>query len=52
MLDGLDLATVIYPHVVRGPLVDARQGLEFLRWHLDYHCQQIEALKAAPGFPR
>jgi hypothetical protein len=49
-LGGLDLAAVIYPHVVSGPL-DARQRLEFLRWHLDHHRQQIEDLKAAPGFP-
>jgi hypothetical protein len=49
-LEGLDPATVIYPHVVSGPL-DARQRLEFLRWHLDHHRQQIEDLKAAPGFP-
>jgi hypothetical protein len=49
-LAGLDLATVIYPHAVSGPL-DARQRLEFLRWHLDHHRQQIEDLKTAPGFP-
>ncbi len=49
-LDGLDLAKVIYPHVVSGPL-DAWQRLGFLRWHLDHHRQQIEDVKADPGFP-
>ena len=50
VLAGLDLRAVVYPHVLSGPL-DARQRLEFLRWHLDHHLQQIEDIKAAPGFP-
>ena len=50
-LDGLDLAEVIFPHFLSGPL-DARQRLEFLRWHLDHHRRQIEGIKATPGFPR
>ncbi len=50
VLAGLDLQAVVYPHVLSGPL-DARQRLEFLRWHLDHHLQQIEDIKAAPGFP-
>ena len=50
VLDGLDVAQVIVPHVVSGPL-DARQRLQFLRWHLDHHRQQIEDIKACPGFP-
>jgi hypothetical protein len=25
--------------------------LQFLRWHLDHHRQQIEDIKADPGFP-
>lgn len=49
-LDGLDLARVIFPHVTSGPL-DAWQRVQFLRWHLDHHRQQIEDIKAAPGFP-
>lgn len=39
-LDGLDLSEVVAPHVISGPL-DARQRLEFLRWHMDHHRQQI-----------
>ena len=50
VLAGLDLQAVVYPHVLSGPL-DARQRLEFLRWHLDHHLQQIQDIKAAPGFP-
>jgi hypothetical protein len=40
MLDGIDLSAVVAPHVISGPL-DARQRLEFLRWHIDHHRQQI-----------
>ncbi len=50
VLAGLDLHAVVYPHVLSSPL-DARQRLESLRWHLDHHLQQIEDIKAAPGFP-
>ncbi len=50
VLSGLDLAQVIVPHVTSGPL-DARQRLQFLRWHLDHYRQQIEDIKACPGFP-
>ncbi len=39
-LDGLDLRAVVAPHVISGPL-DAHQRLEFLRWHMDHHRQQI-----------
>lgn len=39
-LDGLDLEAVVAPHFLSGPL-DARQRLEFLRWHMDHHRQQI-----------
>ena len=50
-LDGLDLAEVIFPHFLSGPL-DARQRLEFLRWHLDHHRRQIEEIRATPAFSR
>jgi uncharacterized damage-inducible protein DinB len=50
-LKGLDLAEVIFPHPISGPL-DGRQRLEFLRWHLDHHRRQIEDILAAPDFPR
>ena len=48
-LDGLDLAAVIFPHFLSGPL-DAHQRLEFLRWHLDHHQRQLEEINAAAGF--
>ena len=50
-LETLDLESVVYPHVVSGPL-DARQRLEFLRFHLDLHCAQIEGVKRAMGADR
>ncbi|MCG8458619.1 MAG: DinB family protein [Holophagales bacterium] len=43
-LEGFDLESVIYPHPISGPL-DARQRLEFLRFHLDRHRAQVETLK-------
>ena len=50
VLEPLDLDTVIYPHKLSGPL-DARQRLAFLRFHLDRHHGQIEALKREAGYP-
>jgi hypothetical protein len=50
VLEGLKLTEVIVPHVVSGPL-DAQQRLQFFHWHFDHHRQQIEDIKAAPGFP-
>jgi hypothetical protein len=50
VLAGLDLAQVITPHPISGPL-DARQWLGFLRFHLDRHRGQIQAIAQAPGFP-
>lgn len=48
-LDGLDLETVIAPYAISGPL-DARQRLEFLRWHMDHHRQQIaEIVRLRPS---
>lgn len=43
-LDGLDLETVVFPHFLCGPL-DARQRLDFLRFHSDRHVLQIERIK-------
>jgi hypothetical protein len=40
VLDGLDLEVVVAPHPISGPL-DARQRLEFLRFHMDLHLRQI-----------
>ena len=49
-LETLNLSEIIYPHFLSGPL-DARQRLEFFRFHLDRHLKQIEALKEDTGFP-
>ena len=51
VLDGLDLEAVIAPHVISGPL-DARQRLEFLRFHMELHRRQIEDVMRASGYPR
>ncbi len=45
VLAPFDLEAVIAPHFLSGPL-DARQRLEFLRWHMDHHRQQIAAIMA------
>ncbi len=47
-LDGLDIDGVIYPHVISGPL-DARQRIEFLRFHIDRHRAQAERVMRAAG---
>lgn len=44
-LEGVELSTVIFPHFLCGPL-DARQRLEFLRFHIERHGRQIERLTA------
>jgi hypothetical protein len=49
-LESVDLERVIYPHPISGPL-DARQRLEFLRFHLDRHAVQIQRIREARGFP-
>ena len=49
-LSGVALEAVIYPHPLSGPL-DVRQRLAFLRFHLDRHRDQVEALKGEPGYP-
>ena len=51
LLSGLDLEAVIFPHAVSGPL-DAGQRLAFLRFHMDLHRKQIEAVKLDPRFGR
>jgi hypothetical protein len=47
-LEGLDIATVVHPHPISGPL-DARQRLQFLRFHIDRHREQVERVRAAIG---
>lgn len=49
-LAGVPLEAIIYPHPISGPL-DARQRLEFLRFHLDRHRAQVEAIKTEAAFP-
>lgn len=44
-----ELEKIIYPHVFMGPL-NVRQRYEFLRFHLDRHCQQVAALKEKLSF--
>ncbi len=48
VLAPVDLEAVIAPHFLSGPL-DARQRLQFLRWHMDHHRQQIAAIMACQG---
>jgi hypothetical protein len=48
--EGHALDAIHYPHPISGPL-DMRQRLEFLRFHLDRHRKQIEAIRFHPGFP-
>lgn len=50
-LAGIRLEEVIYPHPISGPL-DIRQRLEFLRFHLDRHRQQIIELQDDPLYPK
>jgi hypothetical protein len=47
---GVPLEQIIYPHPISGPL-DMRQRLEFLRFHLDRHAEQVKTLRAHPAFP-
>lgn len=48
VLDGLPLERVIYPHFLSGPL-NIIQRLEFIRFHLDRHLQQVRRVKASVG---
>jgi hypothetical protein len=49
-LQEVDLESIVFPHYLSGPL-DARQRLEFLRFHMERHLSQIENVKAHPQFP-
>lgn len=49
-LAGHDLKRIVYPHPISGPM-DAKQRLEFLRFHLERHQAQIQAVKASAGYP-
>ncbi len=41
---------IIYPHPISGPL-NVVQRLEFLRFHLERHQNQMEQIKTSPDFP-
>ena len=43
-LKGIPLEDIVYPHPISGPL-DARQRIEFLRFHMDRHREQVESMK-------
>lgn len=43
-LENRDLSRIVFPHFLCGPL-DARQRLEFLRFHMDRHLGQIVAIR-------
>lgn len=49
-LNGMDLEKIVYPHPISGPL-DAKQRLEFLRFHLERHQKQLENLKNHEAYP-
>lgn len=49
-LQGMDLRTIVCPHVICGPL-DAAQRIQFLRFHLDRHRDQMERLLNQSDFP-
>ena len=46
-----ELDRVVFPHVLSGPL-DARQRLEFLRFHMERHSAQVHRIRTHPDFPR
>jgi hypothetical protein len=50
-LEGLLLDEVVFPHFLSGAL-DARQRLEFLRFHIERHHAQIQRVLDARAFPR
>lgn len=43
-LEGIQLEDIVYPHPISGPL-DARQRIQFLRFHIDRHREQVESIK-------
>jgi len=50
-LKDAELGQVVFPHFLSGPL-DARQRLEFLRFHIERHLGQIRSIQQCAGFPR
>ncbi|MEL6251148.1 MAG: DinB family protein [Bacteroidota bacterium] len=49
-LEGENAEKLIYPHPISGPL-NITQRLQFLRFHLNRHQNQIENIKSHPHFP-
>jgi hypothetical protein len=49
-LEGYDPEQIIYPHIISGPL-NVIQRMEFLRFHLNRHQNQVENIKALREFP-
>ena len=49
-MTGLDPEQVIYPHPISGPL-NVIQRLEFLRFHIERHHEQIRNLRLDKNFP-
>lgn len=47
---GYDLEKIIYPHIISGRL-NVVQRMQFLRFHLNRHQQQIENIKMHAGYP-
>jgi hypothetical protein len=50
VLEGLPIESVIFPHFLSGPL-DAGQRIDFLRFHMVRHREQIENILAHADFP-
>ena len=50
-LEGVDVEAIVYPHYISGTL-DGRQRLEFLRFHMDRHLEQIRRIQAVPSYPK
>ncbi len=49
-LQSVRLEEVVFPHFLCGPL-DSRQRLEFLRFHIERHADQVERIKRSADFP-
>lgn len=49
-LGPIDPAMIIHPHPISGA-INLLQRIEFLRFHLNRHQQQVEHIKSHPDFP-
>lgn len=49
-LEGHRLDAIVFPHFLSGPL-DARQRLEFLRFHIERHLEQVQRVRSHTSFP-